>query len=127
MMFIKFEVEQEEWVTREANPNDEWDRGCTDGSATILSATLVDKDSYNTLVAPDGVQKGDTIYLVWALYGTGDSFGSYGGKYELLEVCSSREEAEDRRTHFENVTDYSVPWNGYFEWLESLNIEELTL
>jgi len=126
-MYIQFEVEVESWVTSEADSEDIWDRDSTDGSVSVVGASLVSDNKYDTLPAPEGVNVGDTLYLIWAQYGTGDSFGSDGGKYELLEVCRTKEAAEERKKYYINVTDYSVPWNGYFEWLQSLNIEEFIL
>jgi len=126
-MFIEFEVNQTSWVTHAADPEDRWDRDSTDGDVSIHSAKLVSEQSYDSLPAPDDVDTGSTIYLVWAKYGTGDSFGSDGGKYELLEMCLSQEEADKRAKYYENVRDYSVPWHGYFEWLDGVYIERFTL
>lgn len=126
-MFIKFEVDDYRWVTHEADTEDKWDRGSTDADVSICSATVVPKDGYDTLAAPEGIKEGDMIFLVWARYGTGDSFGSDGGQYELLEVCKSAEDAQDRKQHYLSVKDFSVPWSGYFEWLQEINIEEFKI
>lgn len=126
-MYIHFDVETESWVTSEPDSDDKWDRSSTDGSVSVRSAELSTINSFDSLPAPEGVSIGDTIYLLWAQYGTGDSFGSDGGNYELLEICRTKEKAQERFSYYENVTDYSVPWNGYFEWLQHLNVDEFTL
>ena len=127
MKFVEFDVEQESWITRERDPDDMWDRDSTDGSVNVRDAKLVNEQTWDSLPVPDSVTHGDTIYLVWAMYGTGDSFGSDGGNYELLEVCTTKEAADERKLHYETVKDFSVPWNGYFEWLQFLDIEEFVL
>ena len=49
--------------------------------------------------------------------------GSDGGKYELCYVTKDGALAYVEKTRLEGVTDYSVPWNGYFEHLDGLFVE----
>lgn len=70
---------------------------------------------------------GQTVFLVWAKYSTGDSFGHDGGQYELLEVHTDANTAHLRAEHFSKVTDYSVPWTGYFEHLDYVTVDSFVL
>jgi hypothetical protein len=124
--YIKFDVTENRYNTSERDPHDEWSRASTDANVAVNSATKVDEDGFNTL-GIDDVAIGDTIFLLWATYYTGDSFGSDGGNYELLEVCKTEDEAHERELFYRCVTDYSVPWNGYFNGLESTHIDSFTL
>ena len=124
MSYLKFDVDVDTYVTREADPDDEWSNDSTDGTVTVNSCTLVNEDGYNVLGTDFEVSKGQSIFLVWAQYGTGDSFGSYGGKYELCKICNNAEDARIEAERLENVTDYSFPWTGYFEWLNGVYYEE---
>jgi hypothetical protein len=125
--FVKFNVSVYTEVTCEADPEDEWSRASTSGSVTVNGATLVEKDGYDCLGVAADLKPGDTIWLVWAQYETGDSFGRDGGQYELLEVQPTYERAIERQKHYASVSDYSVPWNGYFESLDGIYVEEFVL
>jgi hypothetical protein len=125
--YVKFDIEQDNWVTSEAYADDEWSRDSHDGRTTITGATRVEKDGYDTVGFIGDLPPSTRIFLIWAQYGTGNSFGRDGGQYELLEVCVTEEFAYDRKKHYEAVTDYSVPWNGYFEWLEGVHIETFVI
>lgn len=127
MSTIHFDTFVHTYVTRERDSDDEWDRDSTDGDVSIVGAVLVSKDGYDCLSVDKELKAGDKVWLVWAQFGMGDSFGSDGGNYELLEVCTTPEEAQKRKAHFEQVTDHSVPWSDYFGWLDGVYVNELTL
>lgn len=99
------------------------------------------------------INKYDDVFVLWAEWSTGDSFGnSSRGCTETLGVFKSKrcaEELRDALTKFSpnvNSSDWSgkysfksetsdgqkfsigyVPWCGYFESLDALNIEETTV
>lgn len=125
--YLKFDVQVDTHVTRAADPDDKWDNDSTDGTVTVSSCTLIDADEYGSLPCSFPVKVGDTIYLVWAQYSTGDSFGSYGAQYELCAVFDNPSDAEKEKDRLENTSDYSVPWTGYFESLDSLNVESFVV
>jgi hypothetical protein len=125
--YLKFDVEVNTWVTRESDPDDQWDNDSTDGTVTVSACHLVERDEYKALPCSFPAKPGDTIYLVWAQYSTGDSFGSYGAQYELCAVFNNPDEAEKEKDRLENTSDYSVPWTGYFESLDSLNVESFVV
>lgn len=137
MTNIKFEVDKMSWNVGGYDPDDEWSRDSYDGSVSIVGAKIVKKDEYDVLSAKHEFSVGDVCYLVWAQYSTGDTFGRDGGQYELLEVLSTRGDAEKQKEIYENLTDRRsdvvgqaigyVPWLGYFESLDFVRIEELVL
>jgi hypothetical protein len=127
MTHLKFEMDVDTWVTREGDPDDRWDRASTDGSVTAASCRLTQKDEYNSLPVDGEVNTGDKIWLVWAQYSTGDSFGSDGGQYELCKACKTEVEALAEVDRLQGITDYSVPWNGNFENLDFIKAEEMVV
>lgn len=125
--YVNFDVNVYTWVSEEADPYSCFSRDSTSGSVSINGAKIVKEDGYDVLGIDDNLHEGDTIHLVYATYSTGDSFGRDGGKYELLEICLTREEAESRRVYYDTSNDPSLPWNGHFESLEYVNVYSCTL
>lgn len=129
--------------TREPYENDGWDRGDTETTNIIHSFKIID-DDYN-----DGIIKFDPKYdrpyfLLYVVYGTGDSFGSDSGKiwfvdlYENMETAQANQKIiQDHGEDFSitllseyeegKLTKYetSAPWIGYFEWLQDVCIENV--
>lgn len=137
MTYLKFEVDQRSWNVGGHDPDDEWSRDSYDGEASVVSAQLAKVDGYDTLGTEHNFNVGDVCYLVWAQYSTGDTFGRDGGKYELLEVWPTREKAEERKKFYEELTDERsldvgqaigyVPWLGYFESLDYVEVKALVV
>jgi hypothetical protein len=133
--YIKFEVNQRTWSTGGYDPEDSWSRDSTDGTVDIVGAVKVEGDGYDILGIDKELTVGDVIYLVWAQYTTGDSFGRDGAQYELLEVFTNRVEAEKRRKYYEEAKDDGsygekgpyLSWFGYFENLDGVYVEGLAL
>jgi hypothetical protein len=84
------------------------------------------------------LKPGAEVFLVWAEYSTGDSFGNASrGSVEIIEIFSSKEEAKDIVDRLYRHTEYSFtgetlsgrpvslycPWHGYFEHLDDIHIE----
>lgn len=82
---------------------------------------------------------GDIVYVVFAVWSTGDSFGSYeGAGAEVMFVSKDPDVAYFVMRTLQNATGYSekitwnngqtrpihIPWNGYFEQLNSLTVYE---
>lgn len=124
--YVKIDVDTNWWWVREPS-GDDWDNGTKDGDVSIERATIVSEDNYDVVGIDADLKEGDIVYLVWARYGTGDSFGSYGGNYVLLDLLTDEALAYAKRDYYETVNDYSVPWTGYFEWLQDLHVETLIL
>ena len=59
------------------------------------------------------------IYMIYARYRTGDTFGYTTGEWAIVDVVTDEEEAEKIAENIRNddSEDYR-PWKGYFEELE---------
>lgn len=80
------------------------------------------------------VNDGDKIYVVVAVWSTGDSFSHHSqGESEIFGVFKTEEEADNFKTYFETVStdNYYVdwggrkihlPWYGYFEHLDYVEV-----
>lgn len=131
---------------REANDDDDWDRGDTDTSHNIVgfrAAPETDNKYYDLAVAfnpKDNV----TYYVLYAVYTTGDSFGrddgsniEYIGFYTEDELPIANENMHKVERSTENrplklktpdghkTFDQLKPWAGYFEHLDYVNIASI--
>jgi hypothetical protein len=146
---LTIDFDRYEYITREADREERWDRDDTATDWTARSIQLVTRDKdYFDVIAPFKVQLGDSLIVVYAIYSTGDSFGhdSRGCK-EIIDVFKSTEKAADcvravqatendhndysqkeaiwvREDGSEGKLDYA-PWNGYFESLDGVYAELL--
>lgn len=102
-------------VTYEANPDDEWSRDSTTSSHSVDGISLASE--YPDVTACFPVKDGDTIYLLYAVYSTGDSFGhDENSSIAYIDVFKTYEKAEkaakDIRMHanwFKGVHGFVVP------------------
>lgn len=137
-------------TTREASTDDRWDRGNTHTSWSVNGLRLVDQE-YSDVTADFEVKEGDTVYLVYAIYSTGDSFGhDENSRIEYITVHKDRSiaEANERalngktsnqdkngkydwsinlQTDSGIVIPYFVPWLGYFESLSGVHVESFVV
>lgn len=115
-------------------------------------AWQVDKGTYGSYpyVGPEPT-KGDTLYVIYVVWSSGDSFGSDSkGSYEILCVNNNRDRAYANLAKLngdhKKQLDYSVSgnqvlldlddgttmkvytgsWKGYFESLDTLDIATVT-
>jgi hypothetical protein len=80
-------------VTQAADPEDAWSRDSTRSSWDVHGIALSDK--YPEVTACFPVADGDTVYLLYAIYSTGDSFGhDEDGRISFIEVFKTLEKAE---------------------------------
>lgn len=128
------------YCIRPIDPNDSWDIGESGMNVTIkgISHSPPYNDyNYQVVNTRDGFSVGETVYLVWVKYETGSTFGS-DETFELLEVFETPAEAQELKTYIEcNTSDkfkfsvggreYYASWNGYFEHLQEVNIEQLVM
>lgn len=91
---------------------------------------------------------GDRVYVLWIKYGTGDSFGHESGRGEIMWVFKNVKVAEaaakawrEQTEHYRENHEYSVvfeddngdevklsnPAAGYFESLESVNVDSFLI
>lgn len=130
--------------------DDEWSRDSYYESHTVRGIKEVKEKDYFDLPLEDGE---GPIYLLYAIYDTGDSFGRDEGRFEAVMLHHDRSIAEENRRRIleqnrqyeqsrgHNMEDYSVtlltdsgkefqistPWNGYFEDLSTVEIEEVEI
>lgn len=136
-------------VTRERDPNDEWDADNTATSNCIRGFKIVNKSSkkneYTDLTIDFEVKETIPYYLLSVIYSTGDSFSHHTGHIEYIDLYSNIEYAEAAQKMIENAyaakdkeERYSVDildnngnmrkissssWVGYFESLEEVRID----
>jgi hypothetical protein len=137
-------------VTREPYEDDSWDRGNTSTSWSVSGLRLLEdgdrggyRESTQVAFKPE---KGKIYHLLYAVYSTGDSFGHDEGHYlEVIGVYKNRKVAEGNEKRLrekkpekrglvqlkvEGVTKlhgYCIPWDGYFESLDRLEVLSFVL
>lgn len=136
------------YVTREADrSNDSWDADDVCHSHTIYGYRVIPEKSYWDFVLPND-PKGKTLYFVYALYNTGDSFhceenvmckvGLYEYEKDAESVMVALE--NDYKTDMDSFEPVKVylprkktvetigvsTWKGYFERLLNINIEPVS-
>ena len=135
-----------EYVTRERNPDDQWDRDDTRSEHTMQFISIAREGSWNTISYPGEVKPGDKVYLLFAVYSTGDSFGHDEDRsVELISVhkdlnCAKYNykvlEGVDKDNYASSVVlsqddgstwKMSPPWCGYFESLSYLKVGGFTV
>lgn len=142
-MAVKVTVETETWVTREPDPSDSWDAGSEEGRVSSVRAevstdeperdfTFYGRGHMPVTFDCDAVE-GETVFVVVADYGSGSTFGTFGGYFHVLTVTKSYEEAMGVARAAEVVTSsqfefkhngvtYYAPWTGYFETLNEVRV-----
>jgi len=100
-------------------------------------------ESYGDLSVDFDLEKDKDYYLLYAEYGSGDSFGNSSGNIEyflmyqdidkanenldILERTSSDDMNVNLKTDSDKDIQLSNPWYGYFEHLESVQIATIRL
>lgn len=107
---------------------------------------IVETHSYPDVVTSLDFQHGQNAFVVWAVYSTGDSFGraecSSSEVFGIFEDYKSASELKEALRSFnkrrkgtrldvttsdgQKFTDY-VPWTGYFESIEYVEITLVTV
>lgn len=76
-------------------------------------------------------KSGNTVYVVYVRYSTGDSFGHTNGEWSIIDILDSMEHANKLKESIDSGeyerNNGHAPWTGYFESLESSNIEKFIL
>lgn len=145
--YLRVNSEYREYITRHAT-EDQWDRDDTARDWHFRNVYIVDKNAAFDLVVPFDLKPGDDVWVVLAIYSTGDSFGRddrYSVEYidgfmdkHKARDCARAVEATEKRWDDHTDKDANwiredgsagkleyVPWNGYFESLD--NVECLYL
>jgi len=113
-----------------------WSSSYTNNLKTVK---IIKNDNSNNGEPIDfDVDVGDTVYVIWAEYSSGDSFGhSDRGSTEILQVYKSLNKAKLAHDMLEKSRKYEckifsevgeevkcfIPWIGYFESLDKLHLD----
>lgn len=124
-------------TTREHDPEDRWsgEETCTDTSVWGFEVTSEDK--YWDGIAKFDLEYDKDYFLVYAIYSTGDSFSRHDGQFDVADLFETMDEAkevkkildgfdkngEGQTVQISEGINYHVPWWGYFEYLEYVEIE----
>lgn len=142
MSYLKLNVEQYREITRERDPNERWDGDDTRSSWEINGVELVDDNTYQTVKNYLDAKVGDRIWVVYAVYSTGDSFGhDEDGQFEFVNVFATQADAEKCAEILVKATEKAeyvlsdgtkvgygwIPWRGYFESLSYIRAEEFVV
>ena len=145
------------YVTEQGSRDDEWDRDNTAEEHYIEGVAISSNRRFQTVdgtVSFDLVPE-KTYFLLYGIYSTGDSFGYDEGRIDFIDLYESLSFAVEMRDRVEAhaTTDgvkykwddasqyyvtllsektgkeykYAVPWNGCFERLSYLEIQEVRL
>lgn len=136
------------------DPEDRWSADSYSHSNYMNrhAAIVADEDrntyrwrSGDMIVVGAEVKPGDTVYVLWAEYSTGDTFHSESGCYEVIAGFVSEELAEknaqqarlrrldqnysgwnmDIELDDGTMFGYFIPWLGYFERLEQVHVDSV--
>ena len=135
-----------EYVTRERNPDDQWDRDDTRSEHTMQYISIAKEGDWNTITYPGEVKPGDKVYLLFAVYSTGDSFGHDEDRsvelisvhkdlncakynYKMLEGVNKDSYSAQVELSQDNGTTWKMnpPWCGYFERLSYARVAGFTV
>jgi len=131
----------ESGISRACDSDDPWDRDDT-WESHDPQAFEISEGSWFDVVVPGKVNRGDRLYLVHAIYNTGDSFGHDEGLINIIDAFKNQKKAQacaDAAQKSEASQDYTfeykndvgvvvkahTPWNGYFESLSGVYVTEL--
>lgn len=142
-------------VTSEANPEDSWDQDDLSTSWNISSNIKESDDKFPDIVVPFKLDLNKNYYLVYVIHSTGDSFHHHSGySCNFIELFHEKEKAEHlaklieehNKDYNQNRKDlgenaYSLKykdqldnekilhcdWNGYFESIDSCEVQTLNL
>lgn len=149
---VKIDKISRQHVTRERDPNEQWDADDLAWDHDIQGFSVVGKKKYWDFVMTKN-PKGKTLYLVYALYNTGDSFhceenviclvGLYEDEADAVSVMDAIElDDKENSGRFDsdrfNPINVKLPkkgveetiatstWKGHFERLNTVNVESVT-
>jgi hypothetical protein len=145
---VKIDYTDDISVTRTADPNDGWDADDFRHDYTINGYRLADDKSREWDFIFDKDPEGKTLYFVYALYDTGDSFhrennvmceiGLYEHEKDAETVMYALEQDYKKNPDGFDVMEVALPiggviqkiaastWKGHFERLRSINIEPVS-
>lgn len=149
--FYNLEIVDDSYSTEtsEPDPDNSWDRASTSTDHNILGfkAAPESNEKYYDILIPYAPLFEERYYLLYVVYSTGDSFGhdegssiEYIGFYKSSQLDIARENKCKINDFARNTTnsysvklkspegkvfDQAVPWKGYFESMDSMEIIEI--
>jgi len=145
---IQIIVETREYETSEPDPEDSWDRADTAMEVVGVAAIKVNgrvevrRGWYGNDTFDVEPNEHDLVYAVIARYSAGDTFGRDTGRVQVMDVFDNNEDAAALTEALEGSEhdksqavvdfelkhggrDYYLPWVGYFERLENVDVHPL--
>lgn len=132
-MVYRILADEHHYIIRDGGPDHRWDSGDSGLNVRVRSIYASDPSharlgwvTPRDLCPSDAVRVGETAFLVVCKWADGDTFGSS----EYWCVACVKATAEAAQAAVEELSEragYSVPWNGYFADLSSIEVEPLTL
>ena len=118
MMYLRVNSTWYQYVTRESDPDETWDRDDTCSDWSFLSASVTEERDGWDLIVPFDAKNGDTVWVVAAVYSTGDSFGRDDRAcVEYIDAFLDSHKARDcaraveaSRKSWNDHTDKEVKW-----------------
>lgn len=131
---------------REPNPHDPYDNGATQTEHSVEGFMVHDRDGFYDLEVLYEPQYDVDYYLLYVVYSSGDSFGSYAGAgieyiglYTDLErhiALENKQVIQDSargdeegslilRNPQNQAFKISPPWTGYFESIDAIVIQPI--
>lgn len=130
MKYITLEMTPYTDVIDEADFDDPWDKDDTITTWSFGEAELISNKKYGAFPVDDSFEDAHKVYLVVAIWSTGDSFHqATADSAEIFGAFTNREEAETEAERLRNATkdEKYLPWHGYFESLEEVRIVKRVL
>jgi hypothetical protein len=135
-------------TAREPDTKDKWDRGDTRTEHSVESL-VIGEDHHNLTIDGD-VNLGDELWVVYAIWSTGDSFGTdFCQEIEFITAHRHESVAEHNASVLRNLGSwahdpvsradgmlalddgtmmkYHAPWAGYFDHLDNVVCEKFTV
>lgn len=151
-MKVQVLISSSEYITEEADPNDSWDRPNTATEINSVRVVKTDKElpddyRYQSSDVFEVSDDAKLVYVVIARYSTGDTFGNDDGHYAVFDVLTEEWQVSalmskildtvpgwtpdgkvNTKYEFEyNDKTHIVPWSGYFESFEDVEVHEVTI
>ena len=130
MNYLHLRTRNKSVDTSRPDPTDSWDRADTHTTWYVEGLGLQDTDYSDSVPNYLAAKVGDTLWVLYAVYSTGDSFGrDEDANLEFINVFARREDAITARhsladgnppytlSNGQTITFGWIPWNGYFESL----------
>lgn len=139
---LVLETHCDRWVTTESDPDDRWSADSHEETTSVHGIGLSRPQDEPDVVATFTPSEGDEVYLLSAVYGSGDSFHHDSGLFFAVAVFKTPVLAEFAKAAILAAREYPMvsffeedgslrrlhsPWNGYFEVLERVDVDKLVV